>query len=184
MSTINQAQPRRKGNNWAHMFWVVPLLFIFGAISIPPHHDDASEPKRKMADAAEIGDTLSLKYPASMILCGSDEDSFKVYLSGEMAFSQVYRVDNSMSSAMDASTQAKKAAMAKVYSCHWGSQMKDQRFVVVDKHVSKKDSFIDAASYHLRSIETKQDWWFEETSWLSSDFEKVTKPQPKEQVRD
>jgi hypothetical protein len=149
-------------------------IIMLGWLHNVPSSTTATEPERKMENAAEIGDTLQLKNPASMILCESRDDSFKVYFAGELALNNSLRMGDSAWTAVSAQSEARKSMMARAYSCMLGTRLEDQHFTVQEKRVTGEErDALRVATYRLRSVETNVDWWFEETRWLSSEFKNV-----------
>jgi hypothetical protein len=142
----------------------------------------SSEPERKAENAADVGDTVAIEYPASTIMCASRDDSEQVYLSGEIAMRQSRRLDHdSVKSAIDARRNARESAMQTAYSCEWASRAGDgRRYEVVNKEiVGTEDDAFHTVDYCLRPVDSKTGtcWWTANTYGWSSPFQQVAHPQ-------
>jgi hypothetical protein len=131
----------------------------------------APTPPPKAANAAEIGDRVVLRYPASTIMCSLENDATGIALAGKIALGQTMRVENDAYSAVKAMNAARKETMRTLYSCSW-APAKDVQFRVEQKRLTgtPKDLFY-TVSYCL-SIENKC-WWIIEDQTSESPFKSV-----------
>jgi len=116
---------------------IVGSLVWFGLSGTPtmapsgtPSKSESTPPKAKQADntetttkttaadAAQVGDVVTLIYSSSTIMCAERNDMSKVYVSGEVALRQTWRMENSALKAVQAKAASQKSAMANAYSAN------------------------------------------------------------------
>jgi hypothetical protein len=138
----------------------------------------SDEPERKVENAADVGDTVAIEYPASTIMCTSRDDASNVYVSGEIALRQTRRLERSVQSAIEAEEAARKYTMRSAYTCQWAPR--DTRYNVVDKKITgTEDDAFHVVEYCLHPVDGKTDtcWWIAKTYGWYSPFEHVERPQ-------
>jgi hypothetical protein len=130
-------------------------------------------------DAAEVGDTVQIKYPSSTILCRTRNDASLVYIAGEYAVRESFRLDKADGTAMiKAQDAARKVAMRDhAPSCYWASSQSDAHYIVQQKEITgtEADVFHDV-SYRIKQVGETADWWLIGTYGASSPFEHVDHP--------
>jgi hypothetical protein len=124
------------------------------------------------ADAAEIGDTVTLKYEGVEIICANKHDADTIYRAGEIAVRQSYRLEQSVnvSKMVQARADARKIAMVGAYSCQW-SPLK-ARYLVVHKEITI-DLQQPVAKYCLRPLNGDRCWWIERTATSYSQLNRI-----------
>jgi hypothetical protein len=131
-----------------------------------------SEKTTNAADAAQIGDTVTIRYPNLTVMC-ERKDMGIVYIAGEIALRQTMRVENSALKAVQAEREAQKHAMATAYSCEWAPK-KETRFVVQEKQiVGDEQSLFHVAEYCLRPETSDKCLWIEDTATGNSQIDRV-----------
>jgi hypothetical protein len=116
----------------------IPVLALIGFAAITggggsSSGSSAEKPAASAAEAAQVGDIVTIRYPHSTIMCGEQNDMSTVYIVGETAMRQTMRVENNVWKAIDAEKAGQKYAMAKAYSCEWAPRRDSTRFVVKQK---------------------------------------------------
>jgi flagellar basal body-associated protein FliL len=85
------------------------LVMIMIVVGVGGSTGSSSSSKSKTAaDAAEIGDIVTISYPASTIMCEDEKDSSTVYIVGQVALRQTMRLENSAFKAVDAPRAAQR----------------------------------------------------------------------------
>lgn len=156
---------------------ILGVLLFFGVMAMLP--EPPPEKLVEAADAAQVGDVVTVRYPSSTIMCGTEADMSMVYVAGETARRQTMRVENSgVYAALAVEAAAQKSAMAQAYSCEWAP--KDVRYVVQQKQIAgdeSENSFYHVAEYCLRPPTADRCWWIGSTATSIALIEKVhTKP--------
>lgn len=124
----------RPENKGFAKFIAIPALGLIGLAIAGCNGEPA--PAANAAVAAEVGDTVTVRWPNSTVMCASEEDASKVYVTAEIAKRQAYRVENSASKAVEAERAARKTAMAQS-ACEWapdkGSYLVKQKRIIGDE---------------------------------------------------
>ena len=136
------------------------------------------------AEAAEVGDVVIIRYPNLTVMCGDRNDMSKVYIVGEQALRQTYRVENhDASKAFEAQRSAQKYAMAQYSSCEWAPTKDDTRFVVKEKHIiGDKNALFHVADYCLKPTDRDECWWIAETADMSPQIKRVGREPSQQEV--
>lgn len=110
---------------------VLVFLGFFIAALLPGGGPDPESPENVNADAAaNIGDTVELRWSNITIICTDRDEASKVYVAGELtfrlAYDQHHRVQRegqefAVRDALDEKATAKKQEMQKQYSCRWAT---------------------------------------------------------------
>jgi hypothetical protein len=102
-------------------------------------------------DGGNIGDTVTLAYAYSVILCTDDADALKIYLAGVHARSESLRLESDdMMVALKAEHTARKEAMRTAYSCQSASRLGGDIYTLMDKDLPRDPngkSALDAVRY-------------------------------------
>lgn len=154
-------------------FVAIPFVVLMGLVMIIAGGGGSSrnsepEQTKTAAEAADVGDTVTILYPYSTIMCADRNDMAKVYAVGEMMQRQTYRIENDAYKAVEAAAAGRKQAMASAYSCKWAPK-NDVRFTVQEKNtVGDDDSLFHVAAYCLKPVDGTDGkakcWWIEETA--------------------
>lgn len=126
------------------------------------------------ADAAQVGDIVTIRYPASTIMCGERNDASAVYVAGELALRQTLRVENSAMKAVEAGKAARKAVLAKSYSCEWAPDK--GRYIVKDKQITGDDNALfHVAEYCLTPQATSSGkcWWISASAKMNAQIDRL-----------
>jgi hypothetical protein len=157
------------------------LVIIAVALQGKGNSDDAAaptpapEPELNIEAAADVGDTVKIKYPASTIICSDPEHASKVYIAGELALRQTYRVENSIWSAVKAEHAAHEAAIRNYFSCYWASR--EARYTVEQKEIIGDDTALfHAVKYRIKPAGKTDDWWLAGRYGSTSPFDHVEHP--------
>ncbi|KYK50019.1 hypothetical protein A1D31_22160 [Bradyrhizobium liaoningense] len=141
------------------------LLWLGGAFNSEPSKPTQTEPEKTAADAAAVGDIVTVLWPASTIMCSERDDASKVYIVGENAMRQTWRIENSAMKAVQAKSAARKQAMSQAPSCEWAPEKIS--FIVKKKEIiGDKASLYHVATYCLKP-ENKAGsdcWWISDTA--------------------
>jgi hypothetical protein len=106
-------------------------------------------------DGANTGDTVTLHFPFSMILCSEDTDALAVYMAGVMARSESLRLESDdMMVALKAESAARKEALRTAYSCQRADRKggDNARYTVTNKILPRDPngtSALDAVRYTI-----------------------------------
>ncbi|RXG91625.1 hypothetical protein [Bradyrhizobium zhanjiangense] len=126
------------------------------------------------ADAAQIGDTVKVRYPASTPMCAERNDASKVYVAGELAQRQAMRVEQSASKAVDAAKAARKAAMASAPSCQWAPDSGE--YAVTGKEiVGDANAQFHTADFCLKpkGRDDQRCWWISASAKMNPQIERI-----------
>ena len=177
MTNINQPPPLPKSTGRESTGTIVGLTLIsvlgivglFAGVGGGGSHPDV---KVKAQDAAVIGDTVTVRYPASTIMCSEQYDASKVYMAGELAMRQSMRIDQSPFKSVGAKSDARKAAMTSAYSCQWAPH--GMRYTVANKAIvgTENDAY-HIVRYCLQPAGRDTCWWITETYDWTAEIEKV-----------
>jgi hypothetical protein len=143
---------------------VVTAIALTGlALTLAGCSGSPSEPERKAENGADVSDTVTIKYPASTIICSSRNDMSKVHAAGELAMRLSYRVDHSVKTALDSERSARESMMQSAYSCEWADRLgRDRRYVVSDKEIiGTEEDVFHVVEYCLLPVDSKTGtcWW-------------------------
>lgn len=138
--------------------------------------DDGVPEAKNAAEAAAVGDTVTVLWPASTIMCAERHDAGNVYITGQLANRQAWRLERDSMKAVQAEFAARKEAMVRATSCEWAPPK--MRFVVKQKEiVGGKDSDFYAAEYCLKKeVGTDQCWWIVDTATNGPQIKRVAAP--------
>jgi len=101
------------------------------------------------ADAANIGDIVTVKYASTRILCEDPHDASKVYMTGYLAADIVLGRGGSIDSALETQIAAEADAMQAVHSCT--QAVRHLHYQIVQKDISGTDGeLFHAVKYCLR----------------------------------
>jgi hypothetical protein len=148
------------------------LIVTVGYLSTPSRPADPTA-DWKAEDAAQVGDSVAIKYPASTIMCSDRNDASKVYATGKFAFWEEMRLSHDdVWNSVKEEHEARKLAMRTAYSCQWAPR--DVRFTVIKKEIigTEKDMFHDV-NYCLQPEGKTKCWWITEDFGTRSPFEQV-----------
>jgi len=150
------------------------------ARNIPPEDPTSN---RKAEVAAEVGDTVSIRSPATTIMCSNFKDQIAVFTMGTMAFYDTMRLSHDSAwDAVRAEYAAREQAMRTAYSCRWAPDSyagEHVRYTLVEKNISVAN---DEVYYRVQVQGKTSEWWVAEKIGRSSPFENVKSPQPKTMV--
>ena len=123
----NQAsQPQPKPKKGRSGVAIAAILVVLGLLAVlmgqkgsEKTETDVSAVKDVPAsDPVEVGDEVSLRYPASTILCEDRKEAGFVYMAGELAISEYLRMGGTSAfKAVDEQNAARKLALRDHYSC-------------------------------------------------------------------
>ena len=127
------------------------------------------------AEAADVGDTVVIRYPSLTVMCGDRNDMSKVYIVGEQALRQTYRVENhDASKAFEAQRSAQKYAMAQYSSCEWAPTKDGTRFIVQEKQIiGYETAAFHVADYCLKPEGRNECWWIAATATMIPQIKRV-----------
>lgn len=156
----------------------IPVLGLIGLAFLAGGGGGSSEPEAKnAAEAAVVGDVVTIIYPRSTIMCGESRDSEMVHITGELVFSQTMRVENNASKAVEAEMAAQKHAMAKAYSCEWAPGKDDFRYAVKEKRIiGDETTQFHTARYCLKPLTVDNGdrcWWIEQRATWHPQIKRV-----------
>jgi hypothetical protein len=154
--------------------------FLFTCLAVPiaaaaSTTKSTATPTKQMTavEAADIGDDVSLQYPASTILCSARRDASVLHMTGRVALVQTLRVENNdVWQVVKDQNAARKNAMRSLYSCSWAPR--DMRYRVEHKEISgtKNDPF-HVVSFCLQPSGDTSCWWMIEDVTSSSPFKNL-----------
>ncbi|TYL70956.1 hypothetical protein [Bradyrhizobium cytisi] len=167
----------RPENRGFAKFIAIPALGLIALAAAGCDSGGPSEPEAKnAAEAAAVGDTVTVKWPASTVMCSERNDASKVYLVGENALRQTWRVENSAMKAVQAKSAAQKLAMSQAYSCEWAPNDR-MRFVVKQKEIiGNKSTAYYTADYCLKKeVGGEECWWIIERADMGPPIKRVAR---------
>jgi hypothetical protein len=143
----------------------------------PVNQTEKSVKQARAWDAAEIGDEVSIKFTNSTIPCADRGQASQVFMVGELAKREAFRMNESAHTAVANVQAARKNAMRNLYSCFVSRDRARDR--VKDKQISgtERDAFHTVA-YCLLPSGRDECVWIVEDHDAYSPFENVQRAQP------